>query len=128
MISKGLSERRALAIVRMSASAFRYTPRPDRNVELRERIVALAQRYRRYGVGMIHLKLRQGGLLVNYKRVERLYQEAKLQVRRRKRKKILLGERQPLVRPTAANQVWSMDFVFDRTADGRVIKLSLIHI
>lgn len=122
MIGKGLSERQALAIVRMSASAFRYAPRPDRNVELRERIVALAQRYRRYGVGMIHLKLRQGGLLVNYKRVERLYQEAKLQVRRRKRKKILLGERQPLVRPTEANQVWSMDFVFDRTADGRVIK------
>ena len=122
MIGKGLSERRALAIVVMSASAFRYAPRPDRNVELRERIVALAQRYRRYGVGMIHMKLRQGGLLVNYKRVERLYQEAKLQVRRRKRKKILLGERQPLVRPTAANQVWSMDFVFDRTADGRVIK------
>ena len=122
MIGKGLSERHALAIVQMSASAFRYTPQPDRNVELRERIVALAQRYRRYGVGMIHLKLRQAGLLVNYKRVERLYQEAKLQVRRRKRKKILLGERQPLVRPTAANQVWSMDFVFDRTADGRVIK------
>lgn len=122
MIGKGLSERRALAIVVMSASAFRYAPRPDRNVELRERIVALAQRYRRYGVGMIHLKLRQAGLLVNYKRVERLYQEAKLQLRRRKRKKILLGERQPLVRPTAANQVWSMDFVFDRTADGRVIK------
>ena len=94
MIGKGLSERRALAIVVMSASAFRYAPRPDRNVELRERIVALAQRYRRYGVGMIHLKLRQAGLLVNYKRVERLYQEAKLQLRRRKRKKILLGERQ----------------------------------
>jgi putative transposase len=122
MVGKGLSERRALAIVQMSASAYRYAPRADRNVELRERIVALAQRYRRYGVGMIHLKLRQGGLLVNYKRVERLYQEAKLQVRRRKRKKILLGERQPLVRPTAANQVWSMDFVFDRTADGRVIR------
>ncbi|WP_156880485.1 IS3 family transposase [Thermomonas fusca] len=122
MVGKGLSERRALAIVRMSASAFRYTPRPDRNVELRERIVALAQRHRRYGVGMIHLKLRQGGQLVNYKRVERLYQEAQLQVRRRKRKKVLPGERQPLVRPLAANQVWSMDFVFDRTAEGRVIK------
>ena len=122
MVGKGLSERRALAIVRMSASAFRYAPRPDRNVELRERIVALAQRHRRYGVGMIHLKLRQGGQLVNYKRVERLYQEAKLQVRRRKRKKVLPGERQPLVRPIAANQVWSMDFVFDRTAEGLVIK------
>ena len=126
MVEKGLSERRALAVVRMSASAFRYAPRPDRNVELRERIVALAQRYRRYGVGMIHLKLRQGGLLVNYKRVERLYQEARLQVRRRKRKKVLAGERQPLVRPVAANQVWSMDFVFDRTAEGRVIKCLVI--
>jgi transposase InsO family protein len=71
---------------------------------------------------MIHLKLRQAGELVNYKRVERLYQEARLQVRRRKRKKVALGERQPLGQPTAANQVWSMYFVFDRTADGRVIK------
>ena len=121
-VDKGLSERRALSVVRMSASALRYEPRPDRNVGLRERIVALAQRHKRYGVGMIHLKLRQAGLPVNYKRVERLYQEAKLQVRRRKRKKVLVGERQPLLRPDRANEVWSMDFVFDRTAEGRVIK------
>jgi len=43
-------------------------------------------------------------------------------VRRRKRKKVPLGERQPLLRPEAANQVWSMDFMFDRTAVGRVLK------
>ena len=55
--------------------------------------MSLAQRHKRYGVGMIYLKLRQEGLLVNYKRVERLYQEAKLQVRRRKRKKVLVSER-----------------------------------
>ena len=122
LVAKGLSERRALVAVRMSASAYRYAPRPDRNDALRERIQALAQRHKRYGVGMIHLKLRQAGMLVNYKRVERLYQEAKLQVRRRKRKKVAFGERQPLLRPIAANQVWSMDFVFDRTGEGRVIK------
>ncbi len=121
-VDEGLSERRALLVLRMSASALRYEPRPDRNVELLERIVALAQRHKRYGVGMIHLKLRQAGLPVNYKRVERLYQEARLQVRRRKRKKVLVGERQPLLRPNQANEVWSMDFVFDRTAEGRVIK------
>ena len=97
MIDHGLSERRALAVVRMSASAFRYAPRPDHNVVLREKIISLAQRHKRYGVGMIHLKLGQAGLVVNYKRVERLYQEAKLQVRRRKRKKVAVGDRQPLV-------------------------------
>jgi putative transposase len=122
MTTKGLSERRALAVAGMSASALRYSPRPDRNVDLRQKIVALAHRHRRYGVGMIHLKLRQAGEKANYKRVERLYREAHLQVRRRKRKKVPVGDRQPLERPAQANEVWSMDFVFDRTADGRVIK------
>lgn len=122
MTTQGLSERRSLKVLRMSASALRYRPAADRNGELRERIVALAHRHRRYGAGMIYLKLRQSGLLVNHKRVDRLYREARLQVRRRKRKKVSIGERQPLARPLQANQVWSMDFVFDRTIEGRVLK------
>lgn len=118
----GLSERHALRVVGMSASAYRYQPAPDRNQTLQEQIVALAHRHRRYGAGMIYLKLRQAGHQVNHKRVERLYANAGLQVRRRKRKKVPVSERQPLGRPERANQVWSMDFVFDRTAEGRVIK------
>jgi putative transposase len=122
MTERGLSERRALAVVGMSASALRYAPAADRNTELRARIVALAHRHRRYGAGMIHLKLRQAGERVNAKRVHRLYVEERLQVRRRRRKKIPAAERQPLIKPTARNEVWSADFVFDRTADGRVLK------
>lgn len=105
MCDRGLTERRALAVMRMSASSLRYQGAPDGNVELRERIVGLAHRHRRYGAGMIYLKLRQQGLRVNHKRVERLYAEAGLQVRRRKRKKVPMGDRQPLVRPLAANEV-----------------------
>ena len=122
MQTQGLSERRGLQVVHMSASALRYQPRPDRNQGLRERIVALAQRHRRYGVGMIHLKLRQAGELINYKRVERLYGLEKLHIRRRRRKKIPMSDRQPLVRPGRANEIWSMDFVFDRIASGRTLK------
>ena len=118
----GLSERHALRVVGMSASAYRYQPALDRNQALREQIVALAHRHRRYGAGMIYLKLRQAGHPINHKRVERLYAEAGLQVRRRQRKKVPVSDRQPLGRPERANQVWSMDFVFDRTAEGRVIK------
>ena len=84
--------------------------------------MSLAHRHRRYGAGMIYLKLRQAGQPVNHKRVERLYTEAGLQVRKRRRKKVPVSDRQPLGRPMAANQIWSMDFVFDRTAEGRVIK------
>ena len=122
LAGRGLSERHALRVVGMSASAYRYRPAPDTNQPLREQIVALAHRHRRYGAGMIYLKLRQAGQLVNHKRVDRLYAEAGLQVRRRRRKKVPVADRQPLGRPLSANQVWSMDFVFDRTAEGRVIK------
>jgi putative transposase len=122
MTERGLSERRALAVIGMSPSALRYTPAPDRNDALRARIVALAHRHRRYGVGMIYLKLRQAGETVNYKRVERLYVAERLQVRRRRRKKVPAVDRQPLARPTRPNEVWSADFVFDRTAEGRVLK------
>ena len=72
MVTRGLSERRALAAVRLSASALRYVRRPDQDAELRDRIVALAHRHRRYGAGMIYLKLRQEGRVVNHKRVDRL--------------------------------------------------------
>ena len=122
LTEQGLSERRALTVVRMSASSLRYTPAPDRNRALRARIEALAHRHRRYGAGMIYLKLRQAGERVNHKRVERLYTEARLQVRRRRRKKIPVADRQPLMRPAAPNEVWSADFVFDRTAEGRAVK------
>ena len=122
MVTRGLSERSALRVVRMSAAALRYIPAPDRNAALRERIMALAHRHRRYGAGMIYLKLRQAGEHANHKRVDRLYAEARLQVRRRRRKKIPVADRQPLVRPRHANAVWSADFVFDRTAEGRVLK------
>ena len=122
MVARGLSERRALTVGQMSASAFRYVPRPDGNAVVRDRIVDLAQRHRRYGAGMIYLKLRQAGHVINHKRVDRLYTEARLQLKRRRRKTIPRADRQPLVRPERRNQVWSADFVFDRTADGRVMK------
>ena len=80
----------------MSAAALRYVPRPDPDAGLRDRIVALAHRHRRYGAGMIYLKLRQEGRVVNHKRVDRLYAEARLQVKRRRRKKV------PVRRPSAA--------------------------
>jgi len=123
---KGLSQRHGLRIVGMSASALRYRPQPDRNAQLRAKIVQLAQRHRRYGAEMIQLKLQQAGWRVNHKRVERIYRLEQLQVRRRRRKKVPVGERQPLIRPQAANEVWSMDFVFDRVAGGRAIKCLVI--
>ncbi len=96
----GLTERHALRVVAMSASSLRYQSAPDRNIALRSSILALAHRHRRYGAGMIYLKLRQRGLVVNHKRIERLYRDAELQVRKRKRKKVNANRLHALTLPT----------------------------
>jgi hypothetical protein len=69
-----------MCVIGMRASAYRYKPAQDHNFALKEKIIALAQRHRRYGVGMIYLKLRQAGDIVNHKRVDRLYAKAGLLV------------------------------------------------
>ena len=118
----GLSERRALRLVGISASVLRYQPRDDGNSQLRERLKELAGQHRRHGYRMLHDRLTRQGWAINVKRTYRLYREEGLMVRQRRRKKLPVPERQPLLRPNQPNEVWSMDFVFDELANGRRVK------
>jgi len=95
MVNHGLSERRSLRVIGMSASAYRYEAAQEHNYALKDKFIALVQRRRRYGAGMIYLTLRQAGELVNYKRVDRLCAEAVLPVKKRRRKKIPIADRPP---------------------------------
>lgn len=119
---KGLSQRRALALMDMSASVLRYEPRGQDDRVLRNRLKELAAQHRRHGYRMLHSRLRLEGWTINVKRTYRIYCEEGLRVRQRRRKKLAVPERQPLLRPTHPNEVWSMDFVFDELADGRRVK------
>ncbi len=89
----------------MSSSVLRYAARYDGNGELRERLKALAGQHRRHGYRMLHARLRQEGHSINVKRTYRVYREEGLMVRKRRRKKLPVPERQPLVRPTQPNEV-----------------------
>lgn len=118
-----MSQRRACRVIPISRKSVRYTPqRPIRDATLVARMKQLAEQYPRYGYLMLHELLRREGLVVNRKRTYRLYTEAGMQVRTKKRKK-LVRPRIPLELPTAANQRWSLDFVHDQLADSRRIKV-----
>jgi putative transposase len=60
---------------------------------------------------------------VNKKRVQRIYREEKLTVRRRGGRKRAMGTRRPLEIPLFANQRWSLDFVSDQMTDGRRFRI-----
>ena len=60
--------------------------------------------------------------MINHKKVYRLYRENNLSVRRRRRRSKRCVDRVPLAIPSGPNHTWSMDFVFDATASGHVLK------
>ena len=75
----------------------RYQATRPPDAELRERLKALAQERRRFGYRRLHVLLRREGQVVNRKRVQRLYREEKLTVRRRGGRKRAMGTRRPLL-------------------------------
>src|SRR5271169_3829891 len=118
-----MSERRACRVIGSDRTSVRYQGvRPDDGV-LRERLKALAQERRRFGYRRLHVLLRREGHAVNRKRVQRIYREERLTVRRRGGRKRAIGTRRPIETPLAANKRWSLDFVSDQMTDGRRFRI-----
>lgn len=98
----------------LSTSVYRYRPKKsEANQLLHERLVALAEQYPTWGVWKLYYRLRLEGLRFNFKRIHRLYKEARLNLRRRTRKRVPKRVKQPLVQPLIPNLCWSMDFMRD---------------
>jgi putative transposase len=122
MTERSLGVTRACGLIGISRSLYRYRSRRPDCTPLRSRIEEIAAAKRRYGYRRVYLRLRREGWDVNRKRVYRIYRDAGLAVRRRKRKRIGLFERKPLPKPTTANLSWSMDFVADGLIGGRRLR------
>ena len=119
----GVSRRRGCGLMCLRRSSLYYQA-VDRNEEpLRDAIRKVAEKRKRWGAPRIVFHLRREGWTDNHKRIERIYREEGLQVRRRKKRRAHAGEREPLVQASRANQVWAMDFVSDALADKRKLKM-----
>jgi putative transposase len=110
----------------VAVSSVYRVPRRREDEPLRQAIRTEAHARRRWGVRRILDRLRRAGWRDNHKRVERIYREEKLQVRRRRRKRVAAAARVPLVKPTGPNQLWAMDFVSDALADGRKTRMLVV--
>lgn len=114
------SERRACRVMMLAVTTYRYRSRRC-DEPLRTRLIALAREKPRYGSPRLHALLQREGQ-VNHKRVERIYREVGLTLRRKKRKRCVRVGR-PLLERTAANQEWALDFVHDAVECGRTIRV-----
>lgn len=119
MDSFGLSERRACRLTQVNRSTNRYESRVVDDIDLRDRIKFLAQRHPRYGCPRIYNRVKRQRPDVNHKKVERIYQEEELSLRKKRHKKVRSEAREKPEEPTAPNQQWAMDFMSDKIAGGR---------
>jgi putative transposase len=123
----GLSERRACQIAGQHRSTQRHEPsRAADDAALRGRLRELSRERPRWGYRRAHARLRGEGWSLNRKRVQRLWREEGLRVPTRRRKRRRLGESTvpaDRLRAGRPDQVWALDFQFDQTADGRILKL-----
>ncbi len=96
-----ISERRACALVGLSRTVLHYQGKAQaENEQLQARMVELAGVRRRFGYRRFHALLRREGIKANHKRICRLYQDAGLVVKRRRRRHGVAVEREQLALPS----------------------------
>ena len=101
-----MSERRACRLVGLSRDSYRHPPAPSAQTEaLKTKILEIAHVRRRFGYWRVHDLLRPDFPGVNHKRVYRLYRDANLAVRKRKKVRRPPAERMPLNIASRINEV-----------------------
>ncbi len=123
----GVSERRACRVLGQARSTQRHrVVSSEGETRLVARIVELAKQYGRYGYRRITALLHREGWRVNHKKVERIWRQEGLRVpsKQPKRRRLWWNDGSCVRRRAARpDHVWSYDFVFDRTHDGRPLRM-----
>lgn len=113
-----ISQRHACRLAALSRSAARYQSRSAPQSVLRKRLCELAAQRPRFGYRRLTVLLQREGHQVNHKRIYRLYRLEGLVVRRKPRKRVGSSQRPDQISAQKIGQLWSMDFLHDRLANG----------
>jgi|LakMenEpi03Aug12_release.lakeMendotaPanAssembly.Ray.scaffolds.fasta_scaffold337134_3 putative transposase len=117
---ESVSLRQACLIFNLSTSVYRYTAKKKQDDEIiHQELVTLAEKRPTWGFWKMYYRIRLDGWKINHKRIYRLYQEARLNMRRKTRKRVPKRIKQPLLQPLQPNLSWSMDFMRDSLFMGR---------
>jgi len=114
-----LSLRAACRAFRFSRTVYRYQPDTTRDEPVIKALLALVERFPRYGFAKLFCKLRRQGKRWNHKRVYRIYCALKLNLRRKGKRRLPTPNPSPLSVPACINQCWSVDFMSDSLWCGR---------
>ena len=116
----GMSLRQACRTFGMSTSSFRYkAKKKEGDNRILHWLFEMAEKRPSWGFWKMHKRLKLEGLRVNHKRLHRLYKLARLNIRRKSKRRLASRAKAPLLRPIRPNILWSMDFMRDTLLNGQ---------
>jgi putative transposase len=118
-----VSERRATRLLSVDRSAVRYQKKRKNDDTERALLRELAAERRRFGYRRLREMARRRGVVMNLKKVWRLYRELGLKMRRRGGRKRAIGTRAPLAKAVRPNAIWVLDFMSDTLETGRRFRI-----
>ena len=122
-IKRGLSQRRACQLFAVARSTLSYQSKMvAKDAPLVEALRRLSAQYPRFGYRRIQVILAREGFEMSAARTYRLWRKAKLQVPKNRRGRRAAVSRPRPKAPMEPHHVWAYDFVYDRCANGQVLK------
>ena len=123
-VQRGLSQRRACALMRTARSGLYYDLRmPVKDAPVIEAMKDLSGQFPRFGARRINIFLSRQGMEISKDRCSRIWSAAGLQVPPRKKRRRGVARTSPRpMSPLGRNSVWCYDFVFDSCANGQQLK------
>jgi putative transposase len=113
-----VSINRVCRLIELSRTTYHYQSKKD-DIGLMEMLKKKAEEHPREGFLKAYHRLRNEGVIVNHKRVHRVYKKMGLNLRRKVKHRLPARVKEPLEQPLEIDQTWSMDFMSDALENGR---------
>jgi putative transposase len=139
MTGHPISQRRACALIGVDPKTVRHEHPPD-NPGIRLEMNKIAEKRHRFGYPLagnglltnrerrrIGVMLERVGMVMNEKKLYRIYRKERLSVRRRRGRKRARGSRRPMPVPLQPNQRWWLDLLSDTFGDCRKFRILAVN-
>jgi putative transposase len=110
-------------LIGISRSSHHYKHKPKNDEPVIATLNKLVDKHANIGFWQCYYRLKNRGEGINHKKLYRVYTSMKLNIRRKRKRRIPARVKQALSVPDQANQMWSIDFMSDRLTDGRSFRI-----
>lgn len=120
---QGVTQRKACGLAGICRSSYVYQPTKKDDAQVIDKLKAISKKHPREGSHKAYIKLCAEGMVINHKKVERLWKENGLTVPVKRRQRRRGKQLDRPIKPLYPNHVWAYDFMEDSCVNGSKLRI-----